>query len=132
MQDLIFTFFISMYSPYYQVGLVCAILLIITLISKFSEGALIESGIYVFSGWMFGSFCLSFFTETYWSYVLHWLAASMLFFAYWFLSIFLTERFGRPYNGDGAMAILIPIYFVPITLIASIAIKSIIVFIHSF
>ncbi len=129
--DFNLTMFISNYSPYYQLMLTCILLTGVMVFSRFSENTMIGSGIYVFSGWMFVCFVLSFFAEAYWYYLLHWFLSALVFFAYWFLSIYLCGRFGSPYMGDGGMVMIIPIYLLPVVLAASLGIKVIIVVFRS-
>lgn len=108
------------------------LLTVIVLISRFSETVIIKSGIYLFAICLLINFMLSFLSESYWNFVLHWFLSSVCFFIYWYLSIYICECYGRPYSGDGAMIMILPVYFLPVAIFASVIIKGIAVFIQGF
>ncbi len=108
------------------------LLTVIMLISRFSETAIIKAGIYLFAICLLINFLYSFFSEGYWYFVSHWFLSSACFFIYWYFSIYICGRYGRPYSGDGGMIMLLPVYFLPVALLGSMIIKGITVLIQSF
>lgn len=111
--------------PYGQLLFNCVLLTVIMLIFRFSETIIIKSGIYLFALCLIINFMLSFFSDRYWYFVLHWFLSSVCFFIYWYLAVYICERYGRSYSGDGAMIMLLPIYFLPVAILISVIIKSI-------
>lgn len=114
---------------YSQLLFACVLLTAMLLISRFSETVIIKSGIYLFALCLIINFMLSFLSESYWYFILHWFLSSVCFFIYWFLTIYICERYGRPYSGDGAMIMILPVYFLPVAIFGSMIIKSITVLI---
>lgn len=117
---------------YKQLLFSCILLTVIALIVRFSETVIIKSGIYFFAVSLLINFMFSFFSENYWYFVLHWFLSSVCFFIYWYLAIYACENYGRPYSGDGAMIMILPVYFLPVAILVSVIIKSVIVLIHRF
>ena len=117
---------------YKQLLFSCILLTVIAFIARLSETAIIKSGIYFFAVSLLINFMVSFFSENYWYFVLHWFLSSVCFFIYWYLSIYICERYGRPYSGDGAMIMLLPVYFLPVAILGSVLIKNIGVLIQGF
>lgn len=126
---LIFT---SDFYVYYQTLFCCVLIILIALIFKFSEAIIIKSGICLFAVCLAINFVLSFFSEAYWYFILHWFLASLSFFIFWYLVIYLCENYGRPYSGDGAMVILLPVYFLFFGIFSSLIIKAFTAIIHLF
>ena len=122
----------GIYFPYCLLTLVCILVTGLMVFSGLSESLLIGSGVYIISIWLLTGFILSFWTDTYWYYILHWFLSVIAGLGYWFLCICLSGRFGKPYTGDGAMIMLLPIYLLPVALVASISIKTIIFLLKSF
>lgn len=127
MNDFNLAVFTGIYSPYFQLLFLVVVLTGVFLISRMSETTVIAWGIYLFFGWMAINFLLTFFANSYWYFLLHWFLSALGFLAFWYLCIYLSEKFGRPYTGDGAMVMLLPVYFVPVFLLVSIGIKGILV-----
>lgn len=123
---------LSAHNIYSQLLFVCVFLTVIVLISRLSETVIIKSGIYLFAICLLINFLHSFFSERYWYFVLHWFLSSVCFFIYWYLAIYTCENYGRPYSGDGAMIMILPVYFLPVAILISVIIKSVIVLIHRF
>ncbi|PXY46997.1 hypothetical protein [Flavobacterium hydrophilum] len=117
---------------YCQLLFVCILLTVIVLISRLSETVIIKSGIYLFAVCLIINFMLSFFSEHYWYFVLHWFLSSVCFFIYWHLTIYICENFGLPYSGDGAMVMVLPVYFLPVAILGSVIIKGVTVLIQRF
>lgn len=117
---------------YYQMLFICVLIMVIALICKFSETKIITSGIYLFAGCMAINFVLSFFSETYWYFILHWFLASLSFFIFWYLIIYICENFGQPYSRDGGMVMVMPLYFLFFGISSSLLIKAFTVILHLF
>ena len=117
---------------YWRLLFSCILLTVILLVFKFSETVIIKSGIYFFAGFLILNFVHSFYSETYWYYILHWFLSSISFFVFWYLTVFICERFGRPYSGDGAMVMLLPGYFLFAAICGSVIIKSFMALIQRF
>ena len=117
---------------YSQLLFACVLLTVLFLVSRFSETIIIKSGIYLFAGCLIMNFILSFFSDSYWYFILHWFLSSVGFLIFWYLAIYICENFGRPYSGDGAMVMILPVYFLPFAIFGSVIIKSITIFIHRF
>ncbi len=110
---------------YYQIAFGCFLLTVIVLFSKFSESIVIKSGIILFSIGLVISFLLSFYTDRYWFFILHWILSSIAFFLFWYLSIYICEEYGNPYSGEGAMIIVLPVYFLFFMIISSMVMNGI-------
>lgn len=117
---------------YIQLLFVYILLIVVMLLFRFSETVVIKSGIYLFAIRLIINFIFSFFSESYWHFVLHWFLSSVGFFIFWYLAIYICERYGRPYSGDGAMIMILPIYFLPLAILGSVIIKSITMLIQRF
>lgn len=125
-------FFINDNYVYYQLLFACILLTLLFLITRFSEPVIIEYGIYLFIGNMGISFLLSFFTDHYWYFVLHWFLALISYFVFWSMLIFICSRYGKPYDGDRGMLLLFPGYFLPLLIFASVLVKIAKIVIHRF
>lgn len=120
------------YYVYSQLLFVCALLTVLFLVSRFSETVIIKSGIYLFAGCLTINFVLSFFLECYWYFVLHWFLSSVCFFIFWYLAIYICENFGRPYSGDGALVMVLPVHFLPVAIFISVMVKSLMMLMQRF
>lgn len=129
LNNLILTFTSDFY-VYYQTLFSCILITLIAFIFKFSEAKIIKSGICLFSICLAINFVLSFFSEAYWYFILHWFLASLSFFIFWYLVIYLCENYGQPYSGDGAMVIMLPVFFLFFGIISSLIIKVFTAIIH--
>ena len=120
-------------SIYWRLLFVCSVLIIILLIFKFSEKKVIKWGLYLFTGCLAVNFLFSFYTNTYWTYMLNWFLSTICFLLFWYLTIYLAGQYGRPYSGDGAMIILLPLlYLMPTALFGALLLKGFIVLIKYF
>jgi hypothetical protein len=126
------TFLINDNFVYYQLLFACILLTLLFLISSFSEPILIEYGIYLFIGSMAISFLLSFFTDHYWYFILHWFLSLIIYFVFWCMLIFICSRYGKSYDGDRGMLLLFPGYFLPLLIFASVLVKIAKIMIHRF
>lgn len=117
------TFFTNEYFVYYQLLIACILLAVIMLISFFSKTIVISYGAYMFAGCLIINFLLSLFTNNYRHFILHWFLSSISFFTFWCVLIYVCGRFGKPYNGDSGMILLLPGYFLPLLIFISIVIK---------
>lgn len=117
---------------YNQLLIAFVLLTVIVLATRFSETAVIKSGIFLFAGCLTINFTLSFFSENYGYFVLHWFSSSIAFFIFWYLTIYICEHFGRSYSGDGAMIMLLPVYFLPLAIFVSVLIKSVLMLVQRF
>lgn len=127
--DLLSTFiFDSMASPWMQFAFFAVVLVVISFVLKFSDIEVILAGIFICMGWMPLSMLMSLWAEVYWIYLLNWVAATLCFFAFFFLFVSAWERYGRRHQGDRAIIMLgiLPIYLFPITLIGSMVLRTII------
>lgn len=131
LNNLLLTFTSDFY-VYYQMLFSCILITLIALFFKFSETKIIKSGIYLFAVCILINFVLSFFSETYWCFILHWFLASLSFFIFWYLMIYMCENIGQPYTGDGGMVIVLPVYFWFFGILSSLIIKAITAVIHLF
>lgn len=111
-------------SAYIQLAFFCIILTGITAYYRFSEGKVISVGIYISFIWLPASMLVSLLMDHYWTYLMHWLLATIIFFAFYVLLIYLGGKYGNPYMGDGGMVMILPIYLTPIVFIGSMAIKA--------
>lgn len=111
-------------SAYIQLAFVCIILTGITVYYRFSEGKVIGAGIYISFIWLPASMLVSLLMDQYWTYLMHWLLATIIFFAFYVLLMYLSGKFGNPYMGDGGMVMILPIYLTPIVFLGSIVIKG--------
>jgi hypothetical protein len=125
--DLILNLWSSAYAPYSLLIVVCVLLTALVFFSRLSETVVIEYGVYLIGGWLFVSFLQSLWVEMYWYYLLHWFLSSAIGFVYWLLAIYLCERLGSPYSGDGAMIMLLPFYLLPVAMLASVLLKGMLV-----
>lgn len=112
------------FSAYIQLIFFCVILTGISAYYRFSEGKVIGAGIYISFFWLPTSMLVSLLMDHYWTYLMHWLLATIIFFAFYVLLIYLSGKYGNPYMGDGAMVMILPIYLTSIAFIGSIAIKG--------
>lgn len=111
-------------SAYIQLTFVCIILTGITAYYRFSEEHAIGAGIYISFIWLLASMLVALLMDHYWIYLMHWLLATIIFFAFYALLIFLSGKYGNPYMGDGGMVMMLPIYFTPVAFLGSLAIKG--------
>ena len=132
LNNLTSAFFDNDFYVYYLMFFICVLEIVLTIISRFSETKIIKSGIYLFSCCLIINFVLSFYSDAYWIFILHWFLASLIFFIFWYLLIYMSENYGQPYVGDGGMVMILPVYFLFLALISSIIIKGIIGLIHLF
>lgn len=112
------------YSAYIQLAIVSFVLIGIAACYRFSEGKVIGAGIYISFVWFPVSMLISLLLDPYWTYLMHWLLATIIFFAFYVLLMYLSEKYGSPYMGDGGMVMILPIYLTPIVFLGSIALKS--------
>ena len=111
-------------SAYIQLAFVFIILTGITVYYRFSEGKVIGAGIYISFIWLPASMLVSLLMDHYWTYLMHWLLATIIFFAFYVLLMYLSGKYGNPYMGDGGMVMILPIYLTPIVFLGSIVIKG--------
>lgn len=111
---------------YYQMLFTCVLIIVIALISRFSETKIITSGIYLFAGCMTINVVISLLSQNYWFFVLHWFLASLSFFIFWYLVIYICEEYGQPYSGDGGMVMVMPVCFLFFGILSSLLIKGVI------
>jgi hypothetical protein len=123
MKSFEIAFFTNEYFGYYQLLILCVLLTVVMLVSLFSETIIISYGAYIFVGSLISNFMLSFFTDNYRYFILHWFLASIGFFIFWCVLIYICSRYGKPYNGDGGMIILLPAYFLPLLIFISVLLK---------
>jgi hypothetical protein len=118
---------------YWRLLFVCSVLIILLLIFRFSEKMAIKCGLYLFAICVSVNFFYSFFTDSYWVYMLHWFLSTISFLVFWYVTIYISNEYGRPYTGEGAMIILLPLlYVMPLALFVSIVIKGFMVLIRDF
>lgn len=120
------------FSVYYLLLFTCILVTLIAFITRFSEIKVINSGIFLFIGCLSVNFVISFYSETYWCFILHWLLASISFFFFWYFVIYICENYGQPYSGDGGLVMLLPVYFLFFALLSSMLIKGVIKLIQLF
>ena len=124
--DLIYAFlFGSRVSPWMQLGIVAVILTVTALVRRLSVGDVMAAGIIICFWWMPLSMLMSLWTEAYWVYLLNWFLVTLCFFGLYFFSMHVCEKYGRPYTGDGAMVMILPIYLFPVTVFGSLIIRAI-------
>ncbi|PJJ08626.1 hypothetical protein CLU83_1912 [Flavobacterium sp. 1] len=116
-------FFTNDYYVYYQLLITCILLAVIMLISLFSKTIVISYGAYMFVGCLIINFLLSLFTDNYRYFILHWFLSSISFFTFWCVLIYICGRYGKPYNGDSGIILLLPGYFLPLLIFISVVIK---------
>lgn len=132
LSNLLPGFFNNYFYVYYQMLFVCVLITLIASVFKFSETKVIKSGIYLFALCLVINFGLSLFSGTYWYFILHWFLASLCFFVFWYLVLYMCEQYGQPYSGDGGMVMILPVYCLFFALFSSLLIKGIIKLIQLF
>ena len=118
--------FASPYSPWLQLCLAAVLLIFFNIYKRFSEAAAIEAGLYICYFWIPLCAALSLFSDDFWLYFLHWALSMLAFFIIYFMIIYLCEKYGSPYMGDGAMAMLLPIYIFGFSFIVTVVLYGII------
>ncbi|SHG65743.1 hypothetical protein [Flavobacterium defluvii] len=117
---------------YYQLMFTCILFLLLFFISGFSESFVIKYGSYVFAANIILRFLISFFTNQYWQFVLHWFLLSIAQFIFWAVLIIICGKYGKPHNGDGWIILLLPGYFLPLLIFISVLVKIIKIAISKF
>lgn len=117
---------------YWQMLFACIFLILMLIIFRLSQTIVIKSGMYLFAACVTINFVLSLFSVSYWYFILHWFLSSLSFFIFWYCAIYICERYGQPYSGDGGMIIILPVYILPVCLLVSIVFKSAAVLIQRF
>lgn len=100
----------SHYSPWLQLSIAVLLLLAVVVYKQLSEGAAIETGLYICYFWIPLCAILALFMADFWPYMMHWLLSTLAFFVIYCLAIYLCGKFGQPYMGDGGMVMLLPVY----------------------
>lgn len=96
---------------YLFMGVTVLILVGGAIITKLSSDWILLAGLNIFYVWLFAGFVLSFFFEPFGIFILHWFISMILFYVFWILLDWISEKWGSPYMGEGGMVIFMPAYF---------------------
>lgn len=123
--DLVNNFlFNSVASPWIQLCMAVVILIVIALARRLSaEDVLIAEMIICFI-WMPLSMLISLWTEVYWAYLLNWILVTICFFGLCHFILSFCEKYGRPDKSDAGLLLFLPVYLFPITILASLVIRT--------
>lgn len=132
MNNFNLSFFTQDYYVYYQMLFAGILLTLVLFISRLSEPVVIEYGAFIFAISMIISFIVTFFTPSYRYFMLHWFLSSLAYFFFWCILNYICGRYGKPYNGDGGMILLLPGYFLPLLMFFSLIIKIVRIVIAKF
>jgi hypothetical protein len=87
------------------------------------EEYVIYSGFIAFTLWELFAAILSVSSEIKWMYYLYLAAALLVAYLVYILCIAVSNKWGRPYNGEGAIAVLMPVFLFALVIGPSALIK---------
>ena len=107
-----------------QLLLAVIILLSAACFSRFSEGTVIKTGLNICLFWLLFILVKYCIVDSYWLFLLRWLLSMLAFFVFYYSLIFLCGKYGRPYNGEGGVLMLVPLYLFGFSFIIALTIKG--------
>lgn len=96
-------------NPYFQLCIYAAALLSILILTKLKQEAVIMQGVNVLLAWLVLAAAYGVPTNIPWAYYLALAFSIIIGYALLWGGTYIAERFGRPYSGDGALYLMVPI-----------------------
>ncbi len=111
--------------PHIQLGIYLFILFLAMIISKLNSGTVIMYGISTFLVWIPVSTFAGISTDYDWWYYAYLTGSFMIAYVILWVCFYITDKYGSPCNGEGAIVIVAPLTFAVVLIPLSLVIKLI-------